>query len=115
MAAAAFKGVLIVESLRTRVRKNIPITFSDVDTEFGVFPSGETATVLNGGNDVAIVDLVLSAAGTDTSQMEYFINGVSTGQKTLNATMLSTAIGRAFQQAPLVVPAGSIFRITQQT
>jgi hypothetical protein len=94
MAAAAFKASLIgALGSPTGPRKIIPLTFSDVNAAFGLFPSG----------------------GTDTSQMEYFINGISTGQKTLNATMLATAVSRPFQQGPFRVPAGAPLRITQLT
>lgn len=116
MAAAPFKANMVVALGSQRgAPKFIPLTVSDVNGEFAIFPSGSSESILHGQKDVYIIDIVLSAAGTDTSQMEYFLNSISSGQKSLNATMLATAVNRPFQQAPFRVPAGAMIKIKQLT
>jgi hypothetical protein len=116
MAAAAYKITLIVALGQPNgVRKMIPLTASDVNAAFWLFPSGSSEMVLHGSQDSYIVDTILSAAGTDTTQTEIYLNGSSTGVKLLNATTLATANSRPFQQAPMRVPAGSLIRFTQLT
>lgn len=116
MAAVAYK-ISLVAALGSPngERKMIPLTASDVNAAFWLFPSGSSEMVLHGSKDTYIVDTILSAAGTDTTQTEVFINGSSTGTKLLNATSIGTIVSRPFQQAPMRIPAGSLVRFTQLT
>jgi len=116
MAAAAYKVTMTVAlGGPNGPRKAISITASDVAAANWLFPSGSGVNVLDGRNDTWITDTVLSAAGTDTTQSEFFINGVSTGFLLLNATSLATAVGgRPFQQAPMRIPAGAQLQVTQR-
>ena len=116
MVAAAYKVSLVVAlGAMNGERKMIPLTASDVNAAFWLFPSGSSEMVLNGLKDTYIVDTIYSASGTDTSQVEIFVNGSSTGVKVLNATSLGTIVSRPFQQAPMRIPAGSLVRFTQLT
>jgi len=115
MAAAAFKISLIgALGSPNGPRKLFPLTASDVNAEYAIFPSGSSEVVLNQG-DVYLVDIILSAAGTDTSQLEFYVGGMATGTKVLNATSLATTIVRPLQQAPERVPGGQSVRIKQLT
>lgn len=116
MAAAAYKVSLIVaKGSPTGPRRIFPLTASDVNAEFWLFPSGSSEVTLNGSEDVYIVDTIYSAAGTDTSQVEFYINGIVEGTKILNATSLATTIIRPLSQAPLKVPKGATFKAKQLT
>ena len=92
-----------------------PLTVSDVNAEFCLFPSGGDELVINGLQDVYIVDVILSAAGTDTSQLEFYFGGMAQGTKLLNATSVATTVNRPFQLAPLRLPAGQSIKIKQLT
>lgn len=116
MAAAAYKVSLIAaKGSPNGPRKIFPLTASDVNAEFWLFPSGSSEVTLNGSEDVYIVDAILSAAGTDTTQVEFYINGLAEGTKILNATSLATTIVRPLSQAPLRVPKGATFKAKQLT
>jgi hypothetical protein len=91
------------------------LTASDVNGEFWLHPSGASEIPLHGSKDAYIVDAILSAAGTDTSQVEFFVNGQSTGTKLLNATSIATTVTRPFHLAPLLVPAGAALKAKQST
>jgi hypothetical protein len=116
MTAAPFK-ISMVGALGspTGAKKIFPLTASDVNAEFGLFPSGSSEVVLSGSADVYIVDMILSAAGTDTSQLEFYINGMAEGTKLLNATSIATTVVRPFQSAPLRIPKGATIKIKQLT
>ena len=116
MAAAPFKATAIIAAGSPKgPTKPFSLTVSDVNAAFYVWPSGQNFNVLSGDFDCYIVDLILSAAGTDTSQGEIFVGGVSTGFKILNATTLATTIVRPLPQAPIRVPKGQALQITQLT
>jgi len=112
MAAAAFKASLIYKTASGKSKTRF-CTVSDVAAAFYVFESGSTEPVINPTETCYLVDIVLSAAGTDTTTGEIYINGISSGVKFLNATTLGTVVGRPFLNAPVMIPAGSTFRITQ--
>jgi hypothetical protein len=116
MAATPFK-ISMVGALGNPAgpKKIFPLTVSDVNGEFCLFPSGASEVVLNGSNDVYITDMILSAAGVDTSQLEFFINGMAEGTKLLGATSIATTVARPFQMAPLRIPRGSMIKIKQLT
>ena len=116
MAAAAYKVTMVAAlGSPSGPRKIFSLTASDVNAANWLFANGIGPNTLNGKADVYIVDCILSAAGTDTSQSEFYINGVSTGFKLQNATSLATTIVRQFQNAPLLVPAGATLNVIQVT
>jgi len=116
MAAAAYKVSMIVALGSPQgQRKVISLTASDVNAAFWLHPSGASEIPLHGTQDVYIVDTILSAAGTDTTTSEFFIGGVSTGFKLLNATSTGTIYNRPLQLAPLRVPAGQAVKVIQNT
>lgn len=116
MAAAAFK-ISMIGALGNPngARKMFPLTASDVNAEFALFPSGSSEMVLNGSQDVYIVDMILSAAGTDTSQMDLYVNGMLEGTKILNATSIGTIVNRPFSLAPVRIPKGVSIKWKQLT
>lgn len=116
MAAAAYKvSVVVAAGSPNGPRRIFPVTASDVNGEYWLFPSGSSEIVLNGSNDVYVVDTIYSASGTDTTQVEFFINGMSEGTRILNATSTGTIVQRPLQSAPLRIPKGSTVKIKQLT
>lgn len=117
MVAAPYKITLIAAlGSPNGPRKAFSLTASDVNAAFWLFPSGSSEMQLHGSQDVFIVDTILSAAGTDTTQSEFYVGGMSTGFKLQNATSLYSAnSGRPFQQAPLRIPAGLPLKVIQLT
>lgn len=116
MVAAPYKISLVVAlGSPNGARKVISMTASDVNAAFWLFPSGGNELPVHGLMDAYLVDAILSAAGTDTSQSEVYINGSSTGFKLLNATSLGTVVNRPLQLAPIRVPAGQTLKVTQLT
>jgi len=115
MAAAYKVSLIAAKGSPQGPRRIFPLTASDVNAEYWLFPSGSSEVTLNGSEDVYIVDTILSAAGTDTTQVEFYINGIADGTKILNATSLATTIVRPFAQAPLRVPRGATFKAKQLT
>lgn len=116
MAATAYKVSLIAAlGSPNGPRKIFPLTASDVNAAFWLFPSGASEMVLHGTQDVYIVDAILSAAGVDTTSVDFFVGGVNSGTRLLLATSLATTITRPLNIAPFKVPAGQMFKATQNT
>jgi len=85
-------------------RKQFNLTGSDVSAEYLKHPSLATEMALNGEQDVYIVDMIYSAAGTDTVADEIYIGGQTTNYKFYRSTLLTTAIDRYIKQAPIKIP-----------
>lgn len=116
MVAAPFKVTMIVAlGSPNGPRKQFNLTGSDVSAEFLLHPSGDSSIILNGKNDVYIVDIIYSAAGTDTVADEVFIGGQTTNYKVYRATSLVTTIDRYLKQAPIKVSAGMQIKFKQVT
>lgn len=115
MAAAAYRVTLVMAlGSPTGQRKSVGMTASDVAAASWLFPSGSSAEALHGGTDVFLVDAILSASGTDTTQSEFFVGGSSTGFFLQNANSLGTVIGRPLQNAPIRVPKGLQLQVIQR-
>lgn len=113
MAAAAYKAALTVQKANGQ-RKSIPMAGSDVTTAFWTYPSGATANMLS-SEPVVITDIVYTAAGTDTSQVYLFINGIDTGIRIYNALNLASTYNRQMQSSPVSIPAGALVSFQQIT
>lgn len=116
MAAAPFKASLVVAKGNPNgARKIFALTGSDVNGEFLLFPSGSSDVVLSGDSDVYLVDIIYSAAGTDTSNDEIYIGGTSDGTKLYRNTSLTTTVQRILQSAPIKVGKGLSIKMKQNT
>jgi hypothetical protein len=113
MAAAAFKVSLnVVNSAGNR--RSIYLTASDVNAAAMVFPSGGTEIQLS-SQVCAIADMILSAAGTDTTNTSLFVNGIDTGIRIIHAANLGTTINRQVATNPITIPAGAVVKFVQNT
>ena len=94
-----------------------PCTVSDVNAEFYIFPDGNSTVVLPSNHGVlSMIDLVLSAAGTDTTRADIYVNGKITGERVLNSANLGTNFSRQWTPAtPLRIAPGASLRLTQVT
>lgn len=116
MAANPFVGVLKFKA-QDGYTISYPVTVSDVNGEYYVFPDGNNDTVLASNHGVlALIDCVLSETGTDTSTADIYVNGKATGERILNAANQGTNFSRQFTPTtPMFIAAGSRIRIKQIT
>lgn len=112
MAAAAFKATLVFKTAKRSW--TIPCTVSDVAAAYYIFPSGASDYQLpaNEGT-VYLADVILSAAGTDTSKADIYVNDTTTGQQVANAANVGTVFNRQFMSSPIPMKAGARVRFTQ--
>ena len=111
----AFKAILkFVGEDGTTIQ--YPCTVSDVNGEYYVFPDGQNQVTLPSTHGVlALVDVILSDAGTATSQAEIYYNGKNTGIKILNAANVASNMVRQFTGTPEYFAPGGTLRIKQLT
>jgi len=113
MAAVPYKIAMKVVNSAGQT-KSIPLTASDVNAAFALFPSGGSELALSSLPSV-IADMLFTAAGTDTSQLQLFINGIDSGIRIYNGANLGTAYARQVLTSPIAIPAGALVRFTQLT
>lgn len=114
MAAVAFSGVLTLQNMKTKDRQSFRFTASDVAAAFYIFPDGQNILTIPADSDYAIVDLALSAAGTDTTNADVAVNQRLTGVVVGNSTNLGTNYSRQFMIAPMIIKGGSTLRFIQR-
>lgn len=115
MAAAAFVETLILKGLSNNRTIQVPLTVSDVTTQYATAPDGNTFVQLPSDQPYAIVDLIVSVGGTDTRFQDLFINGLASGITVTNTSNLNTSNFRQFQNAPVGLKAGAMLRLVQRT
>jgi len=114
MAAVPFKAILKFNSQGGPF--TYPCTVSDVNAAYYVFPDGNNDVVLpSNKGTIYLVDVVLSAAGTDTSQAIIYVNGKTTGEQVMNSANLGTNFSRQFMGSPIGIAAGARLRFAQAT
>lgn len=112
MAAAAFSGTMTLVGSRGG-NISTRITASDVAAANYVFPDGNGFIVLPTSEDWVLRDLMLSAAGTDTTRALIYVNGNSTGKQVQNAANVATVNSRQFLVNPLRFRPGAMLRFEQ--
>lgn len=114
LAAAPFKATLIFKNLTTGARRSYTCTVSDVAAALYIFPSGLNFLTLTGSQKGwALIDVMLSAAGTDTTQASIFVNQRSTPETIQNASNLNTNLARQFLSSPMGFNDGSTVQFIQ--
>lgn len=114
MAAVPFKAILKFSTKAGTFQ--YPCTCSDVTAAAWVFPDAGTDVSLPGGQGtLALWDVNLSAAGTDTSQTYIYVNGKDTGERVLHAANLGTNQNRQFIGSPIYIEAGARLKLVQIT
>lgn len=115
MVAAPFKIVL-----KFKTAKGVPLQYSatatDVNAAYYLFQDGQdNLTLPSMYGTLYLTDVILSAAGTDTSTGSIFINGKRCPDIIMNAANVATNLSRQFMGAPIGVMAGANFRVQQVT
>jgi hypothetical protein len=113
MAAAAYKAAIKVVNDAGQTR-SIPVTATDVNAAAWVFPSGGTELQLSSVG-CTVADIVYTAAGTDTSQVQVYINGIDSGLRIYNGANLGTTYDRQIKTCPIRIPAGALVKFVQLT
>lgn len=115
MAATPFKGIMKLAIAGGQVVQ-YPFTASDVADAHFLWQDGSSQLQLPlSYGDVSIIDVVLSAAGVDTSQADLIVNAKDTGVKLLGVANLYNGIGRQFQNGSSIkIGAGSRIDFVQK-
>lgn len=115
MAAVPYTGILILKGVQTNKLIHMPMTFSDVTTEFATFSDGSDSLQLNSDQGYAITDLINSVGGTDTTQVEIFKNNLTSSIVVVPKANLNTSNNRQFQGNAVGFEAGSRLKFKQLT
>lgn len=112
MVAAPFKGELTMRGTQTGRTVVEPFTCSDVNLAYAVFVnSGNTFYVVP--EQCYITDISLSAAGTDTSQLNLKVGGLDSGITFVNSGKVNTINNRL--PSPIGISAGRMLQLKQLT
>jgi len=112
MSAAAYKATLSV--VVDGQQKSIVMAGSDVNAAAWTFPDSSSQNTL--GSGVAVIkDIIYSAAGTDTSQVDVYVNGVFTNYTIQNTANLYSTLNRQVQITPIVLKPGATIKFIQKT
>lgn len=112
MAAAQYGTAIFALGSPNGPRKSV--RFYASDAAGGVtWPDGSTSTVLNGANDVYMVDFFTATAMSVVVTFTVFVGGVAEGTVIPTATNIGTTIGRQCQQAPVRIPRGASLLVLQ--
>lgn len=114
MVATPFKGTLTMKNLTTGEVAVQPFTASDVDGEYVQFTNTVNNFVNAPGSPsdtVIISDIVLSASGMDTSQLNLRVSQQDTGITFLDAVLTSSVQDRI--KEPVLIRGGSSVQLKQ--
>jgi len=113
MAATPYTGQLIFVAA-DGYRYNVPVTASDVAAGFWLPPSGASDIQLPAGHGaVTLKDVILSAAGVDTTKAQIFVNEKTTGEEVLGSANIGSVYNRQYMSSPITFAAGSRIRFKQ--
>lgn len=115
MAAAAF--VAIVKFVgQDGATWNNRCTVSDVNAAYYIWQDGNNSITMPANHGIiTVTDLILSAAGTDTSYDDVAVNGTLTGIQIQHAANLATNVSRQFFGSGFNLQPGANLRIIQRT
>lgn len=113
MAAAPFKGTMIIKGVKTGETIHMPISFSDVVGEYAEFPDGGSVLQLGTQDNWAIVDLINETGGEDTYGVDVVKNNLSTSIQLVNKANLNTSNNRQLQGNPIGFKSGAQLRFKQ--
>lgn len=114
MAAAAYKVVLTFQGLSNGKKSNYPATATDIADAKFLFPSGQDNLTLPADQAYALVDMIYTAAGTDTSQVYVYAGQKDTGERIYNGANLGTVYDRQVKSSPIGFKAGQNLQFIQK-
>lgn len=113
MAAAAYTGILKFTSSNGSTLQH-RITASDVANAYYIFASGDDFVQLPlDGSVWYLADIILSAAGTDTTRSLIYANQKLTPEQIANSANLATNVSRQFMGSPIGFRAGTTLKFQQ--
>jgi len=112
MSAAPYKATMSVQ-VDGQI-KSIVMVGSDANAGAWTFPDASTSNTL-GSSAAVIRDIIFSAAGTDTSQVDVYVNGVFTNYTIQNTANLYSTLNRQVQNTPIGVKPGATIKFVQKT
>jgi hypothetical protein len=112
MVAAAYTGILKFNGANGRTIQ-YRITASDVANEYFILPSGDDFLQLPLDSDYFLTDVILSAAGTDTTRSLIYANQKLTPEQIANSANLATNVSRQFMGSPIGFKAGTTLKFQQ--
>lgn len=112
MVAAPFTETLIFKGQNGKTL-HYRMTVSDVAAASALASDGQGQIQLPADQNYSLIDAIVVVGGTDTTQQEIFVNGLSAGVYVDNKSNLNTANFRQFIQAPLTFRGGSVLRFKQ--
>ena len=114
MVAAPFTGTMEFFAQQSKRTFQRTFTASDVVAESYIWQDGDdTLNLPSGEGGLLITDLILSAAGTDTTTASIFANQQNTPDIVQNAANLATNVSRQFMGAPIGFKPGARVRMKQ--
>jgi len=113
MAAVAFTETAIFRGTKDRRDIHVRFTVSDVAAAFAIAPDGNGFIQLPSDQPYSLIDLIVVTGGTDTTNQEIFVNGLSSGVVADNKSNLNTANFRQFNTAPITFRPGALVRFKQ--
>ena len=116
MGAAAFKTILNFKALGTGELFSIYCTVTDIAGGFVLPPSGSNDIQLPSNKGVLVLyDLINTPTyGTDTTNMELFVNDMSTGIFIANAANQGATVNRQIMTSNLSFAAGARIKLIQR-
>lgn len=112
MAPAPFKGTVTLQG-KSGNTYEVPMSFSDVAGAAGTDDRSGVG-FFQAPEPVAIVDIALSAAGTDTVRLELRAGGVDTGRTWRNASILQSLALPRLPRAAGWYPANAMLQLIQR-
>ena len=113
MVAAAYKANITIQYGNGMI-ESYYATCSDVAAAKFVFQDGSSDLTLPSNRGIGMIkDVILSAAGTDTSTSEVFVNNKNTGVKIINSANLGTVFNRQFMSSPMAITPGGRINFVQ--
>lgn len=114
MAAAAYKATLIFKGGNGDILTRY-VTADDVNGNYYTFQDGNTFLTLPSNTNWVWTDLILSAAGTDTSNAAVYVNGAASPLQIVNSANITSVQFRQIAQTMPRYPAGTTLKIKQAT
>lgn len=114
MATAYTGTIVLAKGSPNGPRESKYFTASDVAAAGYVFQDGNAFMTVPANAPYFLVDVVLSAAGADTTTSQIYVNGAPTPAVIVNVANVYTVLNRQIQSAPVGFQPGSSVKFYQQ-
>jgi hypothetical protein len=112
--ATAFKGTVLIR-YQDGTARTYKCTMSDVAAAAWVMEDASTIMKLASSHGIAYIsDIILTAAGADTTNSEIWVNGKNTGEIVLHGANITITVGRQISGSPVAVENGAQVQFIQR-